>query len=294
MRWLILFLPVRAGISLLRLMGDLHFHASKGKRILLRKNLKRIVGTDDDRNNAVREHFRNYYIDRLLIFIFPKFGAREVDRYLEFEGMENLEQALCAGNGAILLHGHFGPVHLPLVALARKGYPLKQIGNPTDEGLSRIGRMVSFRIRLYYENKIPAEIIKADSFLRPVFRWLGSNGIVMVTGDGTGTTKRIGRHTAMSFLGHPVWLPLGPYLLAEKTRAAILPMFVLPGRKKLYKIVIEGPLDSRVNGKEKIPDMAGQFIERLEKRVYEYPGYMHFLDRFHPGGLIIKASSSPG
>jgi KDO2-lipid IV(A) lauroyltransferase len=270
-------------------MGDINYYLSKGKKKALMDNLLHIKGSADKKDEkTIREYFRNHYIDRLFIFIFPRFGVKETERFIEFEGIENLDNALKEGRGAILVHGHFGPVHLPLVALSRLGYKMKQIGFPSDEGLSWIGRGVAFRLRMKYESKIPAEIIKADSFLRGAFRWLSDNGIIMITGDGSGIENRLGRHKTFIFFEQPVFFPLGPAVLAQKTGAKILPMFIMPGEKKLYKIIIEEPLTSMCNTKEIASDITSQFVKSLESHVSKYPGYMHFLDIFYPGGLIER------
>ena len=241
----------------------------------------------------MREYFRNHYIDRLLIFIFPKIDVAAVERLVEISGLEHLDRALARGRGAILVHGHFGPVHLPLVALARRGYRMKQIGLPSDEGLSWVGRKVAFRLRLRYEGRMPAEIIHAESFLRPAFTWLQENGILMVTGDGSGTEKIVGRQSLSRFFNQPVLFPLGPFLLAGKTGAAILPLFIVPGAHKAYRIVIEEPFASDRAGAAGAAEMTSQFVRRLEARVAEHPGYMHFLDRFSPGNLIQEEAPAP-
>jgi KDO2-lipid IV(A) lauroyltransferase len=286
-RWLILLLPVRWGIRLMRTMGDLHCLLSRGKKRRLRENLRRMMGEEaEHQGGAIREYFRNHYIDRLMIFVFPRFGPGVIGEMVEISGLEHLDEALRKGRGAVLVHGHFGPVHVPLVVLARMGYGMKQIGLPSDEGLSWVGRNVAYRLRLRYEDMIPAEIIKADSFLRPVFRWLGENGVVMVTGDGSGTDRLVGKHVDHEFFGHRFHFPLGPSMMAEKTGAGLLPMFITPGRNGRYNIIIEEPLRSDLSGEEKLTDITGQFARRLEDHVHRYPGYMHFLDRFHPGGLI--------
>lgn len=286
-RWLVALLPVRLGIPILRTMGDVHFFLSRGKKKLLLDNLLRLQGNKNlpngSNNKIIREYFRNHYIDRLLIFVFPKFGKKEIDRFVELSGIEKLDGALKKGRGVILIHGHFGPVHLPLVVLARLGYRMKQIGLPSDEGLSWIGRNVAFRLRVKCEAKMPAEVIKADSFLRPAFKWLKNNGIIMITGDGSGTERRVGRHEDFIFCGYPARFPLGPSLLANKTGAEILPLFIVPGEKKTYKIIIENHFASQHSGDERARDITGQFVHRLEKYVLLYPGYMHFMDRFKEG-----------
>ncbi len=287
LRWLILLLPVSWDIVLLRTMGDIHYSFSRGKRGLLRDNLSRLKGwsaAGDEK--SIREYFRNHYIDHLFIFILPKFGIRETKRFIEIEGLEFLDKALEKGKGVLLIHGHFRPVHLLLVVLARLGYRMKQIGFPSDEGLSWIGRNVAFRLRLKYEDKIPAEIIKADSFLRPAFKWLSENGVIMITGDGTGTERKIGKHKVFKFFEQPVMFPLGPVILGEKTGAAILTVFIVPGEKKAYKIIIEEFIMSDYKDDEGIQNRTQQFVRRLEDYINRYPGYMHFLDRFCPGEVI--------
>ncbi|MBI5826130.1 MAG: lysophospholipid acyltransferase family protein [Deltaproteobacteria bacterium] len=287
LRWIILASPVSVGIAIMRLLGDLHYALSGGGKELLGKNLARMRGVSIDRGKAVREYFRNHYIDRLLIFVFPRLDAGRVKRLVDIEGIENLDNALKGGRGVVLVHGHFGPVHLPLVALARLGYRMKQIGLPSDSGLSWIGRNVAFRLRLRYESMMPAEIIMADSFLRKAFKWLNGNGVIMITGDGSGTETRVGRHKAFEFLGHRVMFPVGPSLLAEKNGSALIPVFIVPGEKKPYKIIIERPITSKLEGEERAEDATRRFVARLERYVSMHPGYMHFLDRYTPGMLIL-------
>jgi lauroyl/myristoyl acyltransferase len=281
-RWVIILLPVPAGIAVLRTMGTIHFLLSSGKRALIRNRLLTLQSKGQISGNVdghVREYFRNHYVDRLIIFLFRKLDRTAVDRLVDFVGLENLDNALTRCRGAVLMHGHFGPVHIPLVALARLGYRMKQIGLPSDEGLSWVGKKVAFRLRLRYESMIPAEIIKADSFLRPAFKWLHENGAIMVTGDGTGTDNLIGRQCAGEFLGSPLSFPLGPALLARKTGAAVLPLFIVPGDKKAYRIIIERPLRSDRQGDDGASDIGTQFIHRLEFHAARHPGYLHSLDR---------------
>ncbi len=297
LRWLVSFAPVGFGLAVFRLMGDAHYLLSRGKRELLGRNLDVLwrdpaLRAQCRQANPVRAYLRNHYTDSLFIFLFPRFQASVVERLVEFQGLEHLEAALAAGRGAILLHGHFGPVHLPLVCLARMGFPMKQIGLPSDEGLSWVGKHVAFRLRMQYEAKIPAQIIHARAFMRPVLTWLGQNGALMITGDGSGTPDRIGVHERLRFCGHPVMFPVGPARLAQKTGAALLPMFVLPGTTRRWTVCIEPAL---ATGEDQTPAAIMQaFLQRYESHVARYPGHMHFLDRFTPGALIeIEPEAAP-
>jgi KDO2-lipid IV(A) lauroyltransferase len=166
------------------------------------------------------------------------------------------------------------------------GYPMKQIGNPSDKGLSWIGRHVAFRLRMHYESRIPADIIQAGSFLRPIFKALRCNQVIMTTGDGSGTEEFFGKQACFPFLGQQVVLPLGPAILSQKTGASLLPLFILPGDRTLFTVIIEPEITSDLPGEQGIFDCSKQFLARLEEYIRTSPGYMHFLDRFVPGQFI--------
>ncbi len=68
-------------------------------------------------------------------------------------------------------------------------------------------------------------------------------------------------------------------------------MFIVPGERKRYRIVIERPLTSSGKGEEKIKAVTGQFRERLEYYVSRFPGWMHFLDRFSGGQWIREGAA---
>ncbi|MBF0466048.1 MAG: lysophospholipid acyltransferase family protein [Nitrospirae bacterium] len=285
-RWFIEKSTVEAGIQALKKMGQLHFTLARGGHCALMKNISKVKEcSTEEKYEIIKQYYENHYVDRLLIFIFPRFGKKEIDKLIEFEGLNNLDEALAKGRGVVLIHGHFGPVHLPLVALSRMGYHLKQIGLPSDEGLSWTGKNVAFRLRMKYERLIPAEIINAESFLRPAFKWLKENGIIMITGDGSGTTKHVGKHEVFDFLGQQVSIPLGPATLALKTGASLNPLFIEPGAKKAYKITI-GPAINQ-NGENTPTAHAQKFLQLYEKRIRKFPGFMHFLDRFEENRMII-------
>jgi KDO2-lipid IV(A) lauroyltransferase len=291
LRWLLLLLPTQAGLFILRRMGDLHYAAGKGKRQVLMKNLRRMRVSDQEHPHIIRAYCRNHYVDQLFPILFPKFNAGSIRACLSVAGLEHLDAALKRKKGVVLVHGHCGPAHLPLVGLALMGYPMKQIGNPSDNGLSWIGRHVAFRLRMAYERKMPAEIIKADTFLRPVFTALRQNQVVMVTGDGSGTKEQFGRQHSFIFLGQPVVLPLGPAVLARKTGAALLPLFIQPGSNPPFAAIIEEEIASSLPGDEGVLECTARFAARLEHYIRLYPGYMNFLDRFSPGQFITQPNS---
>ncbi len=288
LRLLLLAMPVRFGMLTLRHMGDLHYAVAKGKQQLLLENLRRTNIKLDERGSAkhIRCYFQNHYLDQLFPIISKKFNRQNITEYLTIRGLSNLDDALLKEKGVVLVHGHFGPVHLPLVALALMGYSMKQVGNPSASGLSWIGHNVAFRLRRIYEDRIPAGIIKTTAFLRPVFTALQRNDVIMTTGDGSGNENTFGKYGQFTFLGQPISLPLGPAILAQKTEASLLPLFIIPGKHTPFTICIGNEISSPIPGLEGVIDCTKQFAMQFEKYIHSYPGYWHFLDRFAPEQLI--------
>ncbi|WP_339137566.1 MAG: lysophospholipid acyltransferase family protein [Candidatus Electrothrix sp. GW3-4] len=286
LRWFLLAMPPKVALTTLRFMGDLHYRAAQGKRQMLAANLHRMGIAPSQHEENIRLYFRNHYQDQLFPLVFPKFKRKNIADYVNFQGLAHLDKALEKKKGVVLVHGHFGPAHLPLVSLALMGYPMQQIGNPSDKGLSWIGRHVAFRLRMHYESRIPADIIQAGSFLRPIFQALRKNQVIMTTGDGAGTEERFGKQQCFNFLGQPVMLPLGPAILVQKTGATLLPLFILPGDRTLFTVIIEPEITSDLPGEQGVLDCTRQFLARLEDYIRSSPGYMHFLDRFVPGQFI--------
>ena len=118
------------------------------------------------------------------------------------------------------------PSNSHFFSLGDAGFDVIQLGLPTAEGLSWVGRNVAFRLRLKYEKMIPVRILPADEFLRPLFHHLKCNGVVMMNIDPAGGGRWLGRLTWIPFFGHPIPFPLGPALLSAKTGAPIIPLSI--------------------------------------------------------------------
>ncbi|MBI5789570.1 MAG: lysophospholipid acyltransferase family protein [Candidatus Schekmanbacteria bacterium] len=283
LRWLIKAIPVKQGLAVFRTMGDIHSGLSENKRNVVIRNLKTVLGdklSDHELSGIAANYFRNHYVNQLQIFLFPKLNRNNLEKIHRFKGLENLDQALKKGNGCILLHPHFGPAQLPLCALGILGYPVIQLGLPTDEGLSFVGRKVAFRLRMKYEGKIPAKIIMATSFLRPVMECLQNNGVLMMTGDGAGGGKFVGKFIPVKFLGKNVLFPLGAATLAQKKGAPLLPMFTIMKETGGYETIIHKPINLASNGQDINPVEANtaKFARLMEDYVYKYPYLWHFWD----------------
>jgi len=278
-RWLVKVLPIRMGLSALRAMGMFQHRLSSGKKGHIAENMRAQLPqmTHADIDAAIREHFKNHFVNQLQLFFFSKLTTRNAEKIHTFEGLENLEAAKAEGKGCILIHPHFGPTQLPLQILGLLGEEPMQIGFLNDEGLSFVGRHVAFRLRAKLEAQIKGEIVQAGTYLKPLFKHLKNNGVLLTAGDGVGGGKMfIGRYTALPFLEGDYLFPLGGASLAGKTGAALLPMFtVLDGGR--YKTIVEAPVHVE-NTPEGIEAAVAHFRDRFDQRLKEQPGLWHLWD----------------
>ena len=298
-RGMIALFPVPWGFSLFRMLGKIHYVILSDQNQLLAENLQLAFGKPSPAEwlkKMIIKYYENHYVDRLQIFLFPRFNGGNIHHVHAFEGLEHLEEALIKKKGCILIHAHVGPAQLPLCALGVKGYPVMQIGLPSDEGLTWIGRHVAFRLRQKYEGKIKGTILSARSFLRPAFEHLKRNGIIMMTGDGAGGVAPIGKYARFHFLNHQLPFSLGAVSLAQRTGTPVLPLFTVIGKDERYKTIIEGPLEidyhSSKNEQTLIRPME-VFVKRLQEVISTFPYLWHFWDEFASRGSMRSASPEP-
>lgn len=285
------YLPLSGSLKTFSLMGKVHYMFSRGKRGVVACNMGAALGRMNQSSfwSNVRQYFETHYISQLLIFLFPKLNKDNIREIHSFIGMERLDRELARGKGCILLHAHFGPIHLPLFHLGTAGYDVKQLGYlRKPQGLSRIGEKVSFRLREKCERMIPAEIIQANRFLGSVFRHLKNNGVLMMTGDGTGGGEFVGNFKPFPFMGLTMLFPVGVAKIAGKTGASILPMFTIKEKGKFrYRTIIEAPILSGTADVLGEREVAERFVGLLESYVKEHPYHWHLWDEFEKGKLLV-------
>ncbi len=302
-RLLVRALPLSWSIALFRLLGMLHFFAARKRCDKLLKNmdfLKLEEYDDQTLRKAVMEYYQNHYVDRLHIFLYPALRKKKerIRRLMGSQGIRHIREALNAGKGVIVVHGHFGPIQLPLFLMHERGFEVMQIGLPSDKGLSAVGKKVAYKLRLKYENMLPASIHSADSYMRPIFRHLKKGGIVFTTGDGAGRGEIKGKTRTLPFLDGAMRFPEGPVKLARMTGALLIPAFIIKDRNDFYKFIVGRPLSVNYDHRHPTePDYVPveedmkSFAVQLERFIKRYPGHWHFWDEWAPGKRKINLNS---
>lgn len=161
---------------------------------------------------------------------FPLVTAENVDELVRFEGWEHLEAARASGKGLILATGHFGNWEIMGGAFALKGLPMHVLVQPaSQDAFDRLFR--EFRGMLgvsSWNNAGPAS-------LRPVLRALARNEALGLLADQHGEAQ----DAIVTFFGHPVSAPTGPFFFAKRTGAAVVPVFAVRQSDDTHVVHIE-------------------------------------------------------
>jgi lauroyl/myristoyl acyltransferase len=279
-RRLVQALPHPARLQTARFLGLVYYLSSPRWRRLTQAELRASFRDRPAPQSWPRLSLRaaqQYYTAQLELFTYPRLTPRDMEAYFTLEGRHHLDAALEHGRGAMILLSHLGANQMIMPALGFRGYRLYQISRPAqaynDEyqgrHLSPLFRKIIDLQRLY-EESLPATHIDVTRGLRQVFRQLKANEIVAVAGDGRYGTEWA-PHT---FLGRPATFSPGPWLIAHRTGALLLPTFVLrPQRNFTNRVIIETPLDLPYGADAETFLQAGldAYVHRLETYFYRYP-----------------------
>lgn len=286
LRWCIEMLPVKKAFTVFRYMGFLHAACPSSKLRAMREAFSEVAECTDNPlapQFCLREYLFNHYVNQLSILLFPRLCLDSIGPLHRWEGLETLSNLREQGKGAVLVHAHFGPVHFPLVHMALMGWSVKQLGflRP-PERLSVIGRHVAFRLRAKYERKIPADILQADSFLRPVLRHLRSGGVLFTTGDGAGGADFRGHHEPFPFLGRDVLFSFGPVRMASKVNVPLIPIVTTEDDSgaAMYVTRVCPPIELAGSTEA---EAVSVFVEHLRNVAEAKPYLWHFFDEFAVG-----------
>ncbi len=196
-------------------------------------------------------------------FALARFHAGNIDRWVQAQGLEQLDAALSKGKGVIALTGHIGNWELMGAYLAMKGYTVNVVGAPIYD--PRLDELV-----VRNRQSAGLKYIARGGATREIIRALQRNEVVGILIDQD--TKHVAG-VFVDFLGRPAYTPVGPVLLALKTGAAIVPMAIHSLKNGHHRIEIEPEIPLTVTGNRERDqiDNTQRCSEALERFIRKYP-----------------------
>ena len=273
---------VKAGDKL----GWARWHLSRQRRLITAGEISWLLGwpVDDPRTGAAVREAMALAGTNLIESFFGLDTPQRSAEVFSFTGTEHLDEALRAGRGAILLLCHFGANQLCMAALGTKAIPSIRSAAAEDRHWlvniepSQIERRV-FEARLALERQLPARFLDIEKSMRPVFDCLSRNEILIMAFDGRAGSQWI----RIPLFGREMNISTGPFTLARRAKAPILPLFMLrqPGGRHMVALHPPLPMGEGQDRDAAIRTPAVAFAKLMERYILERPG--------HYAGLLAEA-----
>jgi lauroyl/myristoyl acyltransferase len=249
------------------------FQAREARKRATRRILAMRPGaTPAEAARIARQCISNDMFRQLDDLVLLRPSHRQKLRCTGIEGIQNVDRAMAAGNGVILLTLHFCATRIALRHLAELGYPALTVQNQAPRSLSegRLGTLLGERcleLRLQGIHDI-VYLQDAECSLK-VLRRLRSGGLVHLHMDGL-NSKTVVEGT---FLGVPWRFPAGAFDLVRLAGCAVVPMLCL-GRSTGFRILFS-PMLGVVKASSRAEFLNANlpvFTEALERQIADHPG----------------------
>ena len=194
-----------------------------------------------------------------------KVDSRYIEKFITIRDLRYIEEASKNPNGMILISAHFGNWELSTVASVMKGFPLHMLAR--EQKMKRLDELLN-KLRESKGNIV----IRKGADVKNLFRVLREGkGVGLLADQNAGPNGEL-----IDLFGRPASTAVGPYRIAQKTGAWILPAFIHRVKGPYQDLVLEPPMVVE-KGDDIVPYMR-KYNRLLEKHIRMDPGqwwWMH-------------------
>jgi KDO2-lipid IV(A) lauroyltransferase len=273
--WLIKILPYGLVKRVMQTFLFIGFQFTIRHKKVARESLRLAFGNEKsqtEREEILKKCFENFGWGMIEMIYFLSHPAM-VSQKVTIEGKEHLDKAYAQGKGVIAVSAHFGNFPLMYLKIAQDGYKTSAIIRPArdqetekflfNERLKCGIRTVYSQPRLTCVNETLRSLKEGHVLFVLLDQHFGSGGGIFV-----------------DFFGRKAATATGPVVLARRTGAAIVPMFMIREKGDHYRILIEPAfeLEDRANEEEMLLVNVSKITQIIERYIRKYPhewGWMH-------------------
>jgi KDO2-lipid IV(A) lauroyltransferase len=246
----------------------LYYHVAARRRLIALHNL-RCAFPEKDMEELVRIAkgvYRNLAITAAEFFSMPSITRENLHEWVEMEGLEHFEAGVAQGKGLLTIIAHFGnwelmPVTVPLFLKFLK--PSYIVYRPLDSPL--LDNMVE-HVRTINGN----EMIPKGGSGKRIMELLKENHAIAILSDQNVAARE---GVFVDFFGRPACTGVGLAVLALRSGAPVLPMFMARQKSGKYKFIMKPLVEiSRTGDYEKdLFENTQRFTKVVEDVIREYP-----------------------
>ncbi len=266
-------LPRRALLATGRGLGTFVWKVVGFRKKVILDNLTQAFGQEKDAvwiQNTAHEFYRNL---GMTLMEFLASGHRSTQYLVDnvaMEGLENIEEVIAQGKGALLMSGHFGNFELLLPRAARQGFKVHGIVKPQSNKL----------IDKFHNDIRKREgvgIIHTGGSFQKIQNKMKAQEFVGLLGDQDAGRKG----QFVNFLGRPASVTRGPATLAVKVGCPLFMAFLYrqPDYSHVIKISKKIEVDPSWNEETAIRKLTEIHTAKLEEAVREAPAMYYWVHR---------------
>ena len=262
---LLRYLPAGMSFFIGRRLGDLLYFFDLKHRSLVYANLKFALGKEScpaSLKHITRHFYRTFGENFIEIFLLPLVDKAYLEKYIAFEGLEQIEESFKKGKGVILASVHAGGWEIANIVTANLGFNFylfvrDQVKYPLLEELLNS-----------YRSQRGCKLIQRKNRTRELIQILKNNEAIGITIDQGG---RLG--VPVKFFGKNASMSSGAVRLALKYQAVILPVFFIRRKGPYIKIIIDKPFEVRhsADAKKDLRDNLQELVCIFEGYIRRYP-----------------------
>ena len=205
--------------------------------------------------------------------IFLMYRPQLLREHVFIENKRLLDSALSRGKGVILVSGHFGNFPLMMLRLKNEGYPISGIMRRMRD--VRVDKMLSNMRKRLGIKTIHSQPRKAC--VEATLKALKKEEVVCIQLD-----QNFGKGGVfVDFFGQKAATATGPVVLALRTKAALLPCFIVREKEGRHKIIFEQEfnLEQKDNFQETVQVNTQALTAIIESYIRRYPSHWSWVHR---------------
>jgi KDO2-lipid IV(A) lauroyltransferase len=251
------------------------FYLDRGHQKVALENLQTAFGKEKSGEELLaiaRRTFENLGMMAVEFFRIPKMDVETFKKRVKIEGLEEALKLLGKGKGMLLLLSHFGNWEMMGIMSKLIGDSIMVIAKPLKKN-KRVDQFIT-KIR----NSAGLEVVSSIKASRIVIKALSQNRVVGILID-----QRAKRSEGIwaDFFGREAPTTPGLAVLAMKTGAPVVPVFMVRNGFKKHRLVIQEPLELVHTGdiKKDVETNTRLFNHTLESMIRQYPDQWFWVHR---------------
>lgn len=258
-----------------RQLGRMMFYVDRGHRKVALENLHLAFGKEKSGEELLaiaRRTFENLGMMAVEFFRIPKMDVETFKKRVKIEGLKEALKLLEKGRGGLLLLSHFGNWEMMGIMSKLIGSPIMVLAKPMKKN-EKIDQFIT-RIR----HSAGLEVVSSIKAGRTVIKALSQNRVVGILID-----QRAKRSEGVwaDFFGKKAPTTPGLAVLAMKTGAPVVPVFMVRNGFRTHRLIIQEPLKLIHTGeiKKDIEANTQLFNHTLESMIRRYPDQWFWVHR---------------